>query len=234
LEDAIKIAQSSPWLSQIGAGARDRICAKVRMIHVPRNKYLFEMGDQAQDIYCVVDGKILITVPHPTEGMMVAHVMGVGRWFGEPATLGFRQRIMAVQARQDSTLLTLSRASVKEILTDEPELTWTFFNLMAWNVEEYLLHAVDLLVADPKVRVCSRLLTMSGRRLNALPSCPVVVPLSQAELALASNTSRSTVNQILTGLVEGGICELGYREVKVLDMERLSEIVEAGHFKSNA
>lgn len=52
--------------------------------------------------------------------------------------------------------------------------------------------------------------------------------MTQEELAAASNMSRSTVYHLLAGLAEQGICELGYREVRILDMERLAALVEAG------
>ena len=98
---------------------------------------------------------------------------------------------------------------------------------MAWNVEEYLLHAVDLMIVDPKIRLCSRLLTFGGRLLSYLPPAPVSIPLTQEELAAASNMSRSTVFHLLGELVQQGICELGYREIRILDMQRLAAIVEA-------
>ena len=47
--------------------------------------------------------------------------------------------------------------AIAELLKNDPSLAWVFFNLMAWNVEEYLLHAVDLMIVDPKIRLCSRL-----------------------------------------------------------------------------
>ena len=133
---------------------------------------------------------------------------------------------MSVYARRPTELLALSQQSIVELLKTDPSLNWVFFNLMAWNVEEYLHHAVDLMVVDPKIRLCSRLLTFGGRLLNYLPSGPVSIPLTQEELAAASNMSRSTVFHLLGDLVSQGICELGYREVRILDMKRLAAIVE--------
>jgi len=136
---------------------------------------------------------------------------------------------MSVSARRQTELLALSQQSIIELLKIEPSLNWVFFNLMAWNVEEYALHAVDLLIVDPRLRLCSRLLTFAGRLLTYLPPSPVSIPMTQEELATASNMSRSTVYNLLGELVAQGICELGYREVKILDMVRLNRIVEDAH-----
>ena len=99
---------------------------------------------------------------------------------------------------------------------------------MANNAEAYMLHAIDLLIQDPKVRLCSRLLTLAGRKVNELPVAPATIPLSQDEVALASCLSRKTVNKLLGDLVARGICELRYREIRILDVQALVRLQDAG------
>lgn len=229
MDEAVAVARASPWLSQHDRRTQDLICSRMRLVALARNRTLFDIEDAASELYCLVAGCAVITVAHPVEGVVNAHVMFPGRWFGEPAALGRRPRIMSVFARRPTELLAISQSSIAELLRAEPSLNWTFFHLMAWNVEEYLLHTVDLLIVDPRLRFCSRLLTFAGRLLNYLPPGPVSIPLTQEELATASNMSRSTVYHLLGELVEQGICELGYREVKILDMKRLARIVEEAH-----
>ena len=226
LEEALAIARNSRWLSQHDRRVQDLLCSRMRLVNLPKNRTLFDIEDSASEIYCLVSGCAVITVPHPVQGMLHAHVMFAGRWFGEPAALGKRPRIMSVYARRPTELLALSQQAIIDLLKTEPSLNWVFFNLMAWNVEEYLLHAVDLMIVDPRIRLCSRLLTFGGRLLNYLPPGPVSIPLTQEELAAASNMSRSTVFHLLGELVQQGICELGYREVRILDMPRLAAIVD--------
>lgn len=226
LDAAIEVARASPWLSQVDRRAQDLICARMRLVSLPKNRMLFDMEDTANDLYCLVSGCALITIAHPVQGVVNAHVMFPGRWFGEPAALGRRPRIMSVSARRPTELLAISQAQIADLLKAEPAMNHTFFNLMAWNVEEYLHHTVDLLIVDPKLRLCSRLLTFGGRRLGFLPESPVSIPITQEELATASNMSRSTVYTLLGELTAAGICALGYREVKILDMKRLAAILD--------
>lgn len=226
MDEATAIARSSRWLSQHDRRVQDLLCSRMRLVSLPRNRTLFDIEDSASEVYCVVSGCAVITVPHPVQGMLNAHVMFAGRWFGEPAALGKRPRIMSVFARRQTELLAMSQQAIVDLLQTDPSLNWVFFNLMAWNVEEYLLHAVDLMIVDPKIRLCSRLLTFGGRLLSYLPPGPVSIPLTQEELAGASNMSRSTVFHLLGELVQQGICDLGYREVRILDMSRLAAIVE--------
>lgn len=226
LQEAIDVARASRWLSQFDRRTQDLICTRMRLVSLPRNRMLFDMEDTATDLYCLVSGCALITIPHPVQGVVNAHVMFAGRWFGEPAALGRRPRIMSVLARRSCEFLALPQGRVAELLKAEPALDWVFFNLMASNVEEYLLHAVDLLIVDPRLRLYSRLLTFAGRLLNYLPPSPVAIPMTQEELAVASNMSRSTVYHFLTELAERGICEIGYREIRILDVARLASLVQ--------
>ena len=229
IEEALAVARSSQWLSQHDRRVQDAVLSRMRLLGLAKGRKLFDIEDSASEIYCIVSGCAVITLAHPVQGVVNAHVMFPGRWFGEPAALGRRPRIMSVSARRPTEFLAISQAQIAELLKSEPSLCWTFFNLMAWNVEEYVLHSVDLLIVDPRLRLCARLLTLAGRLLHYLPPAPISIPMTQEELALASNMSRSTVYNLLGELVEQGICALGYREVRILDMVRLSRIVEEAH-----
>ena len=226
MDEAVAVARSSQWLSHQERRIQDAILSRMRLLSLPKGRILFDIEDKASELYCIVSGCAVITIAHPVQGIVNAHVIFPGRWFGEPAALGRRPRIMSVSARRPTELLALSQSQIAELLKADPDLCWTFFNLMSWNVDEHVLHAVDLLIVDPRLRLCSRLLTFAGRVLNHLPAGPVSIPMTQEELAVASNMSRSTVYNLLADLVEQGICALGYREVKILDMKRLSDLVE--------
>jgi CRP-like cAMP-binding protein len=96
---------------------------------------------------------------------------------------------------------------------------------MAENAESHMFHGVDLSIPDLKLRLCSRLLTLAGRRLNYLPQPEVIVPLSQEELALTCNTSRQTIYSLLGELAKDGLCELGYRRVIIKDTKALAQLL---------
>ena len=172
MDEAVAVARASPWLARQERRVQDAICSRMRLVSLPKGRMLFDIEDSANELYCIVSGCAVISIAHPVQGIVNAHVMFPGRWFGEPAALGRRPRIMSVSARRPTELLAMSQAQIAELLKAEPGLSWVFFNLMASNVEEYLLHTVDLLIVDPRLRLCSRLLTFGGRLLSYLPPSP--------------------------------------------------------------
>ena len=105
---------------------------------------------------------------------------------------------------------------------------YCFFDLMRRNSEISLRSGIDLLIQDPRERLCARLLTLGGAKDGILPASPFVIPMTQEELALTSCLSRKTVHQVLNSFVQLGICALHYREIEVLDAQALAKIVMAG------
>ena len=90
LDEALAIARASPWLSQQDRRTQDLICSRMRLMSLPKGRMLFDMEDTATELYCLVAGCAVITIAHPVQGVLNAHVMFPGRWFGEPAALGKR------------------------------------------------------------------------------------------------------------------------------------------------
>ncbi len=221
LKQAIAFACSTGWLSRQSIEFQKILCGKAKLRSFSKNEPVFHVEDEAPEIYCLVQGALLISVLHPVSGLLVAHVIYPGSWFGEPAALGRRPRLTSVHARLPSQAIAVSQASVENMLASNPSFNAPFFDLMGNNAEDYMLHAVDLLIQDPALRLQSRLLTLGGRRINYLPPSPVSIPLTQDEMAAATGLSRKTVNQLLSDLERKGICELRYREIKIKDMKAL-------------
>jgi CRP-like cAMP-binding protein len=56
---------------------------------------------------------------------------------------------------------------------------------------------------------------------------PVLVPVTQAELAAAANLSRNSAGKLLQGLAKRGVVETGYRGILITDPEGLLAILNA-------
>ena len=220
-------ARASRRLSRQSVQFQDIICAKMRPLALARNAKLFHVEDRATDIYFISKGSVVTLVPHPMIGQIPAEVYHSGDWFGLPATLGGRPRLATVEARQDCLLLAITLVDLLHAIRGNETHIKAALELMADDSESHMFHGVDLLISDAKLRLCSRLLTLAGRRLTYLPPPDVMIPFSKEELALTSNMSRQKVHEVLSELVADGICELGYGRVVIRNTQALAELVSS-------
>jgi len=163
-----------------------------------------------------VEGAVLIGVPHPIIGLYQAHLGRPGDWFGEAAALYGVTRRVAVEARAPVKILYLSIQAVQELLLEQPLWQKNLSSLLLWNLESAIRTGVDLLIQDPKARVCARLLTLCGVRAGQnLPKGPVELPLTQDQLAMMCGLSRKSVHRALNSLESDGLCENRYAGIVV-------------------
>lgn len=223
--EALAAARKSFWLASQPDDFQKSLCDLSRSIALEKGQHLFHVGDEADDFFFVVEGVVITAGVHPVMGAVHAQVNHPGQWFGEPAALGRRPRLAGIVARRDSIVLAVPVSAMLDAVDAHPHFAGSLFELMANSVEENMLHGLDLLIQNPRKRLCSRLLTLAGRRVHRAAPLAISIPLSQDELALTSCMSRQTVNQILGELVEEGLCALRYGEINLLDTHRLAKLV---------
>ncbi|MEM1236542.1 MAG: helix-turn-helix domain-containing protein [Pseudomonadota bacterium] len=85
--------------------------------------------------------------------------------------------------------------------------------------------AQDLMLRSSRDRLLAILARFAGLR-SAHPPDPVVVDLTQAELAAIANLSRSSTSPILLGLEKEGVLRLRRASIEVLKPDVLLRIVD--------
>jgi CRP/FNR family transcriptional regulator, cyclic AMP receptor protein len=226
LADAISAARASAWLSRQSSDFQEALLSRARLLSMRKGGYVAHVDDPANDIYFLAEGIVLLAATHPLLGPIYGQINHAGTWFGEAAGLSQRRRMSSSQMRRPGTVLAFSYAALMQMVQTTPAFAAPLLDLQASTAEIYALHAIDLVIQAPLPRLCSRLLTFAGRRLNEDPPLTAVIPLSQEEVALACGLSRQTVNQTLRELVAMGICELGYGEIRILDTRALARLVQ--------
>lgn len=222
--EAVDVALQSQWLAGRDRHVQAVLSSKMEVATLAKGTCLTREDEGS--LFCLVSGLAVMTFKHPCSGSVSFSVIRPQRWFGEHAALGQRPSIMKVIANQVCQLIVIRQDAIRDMLVHEPGLGWLFFNLNALNVGEHLVTAVDLLIVEPRLRIISRLLTLAGRTPSYFPAYPVVIPLTQGEIARSANVSRSTAFNILGELSLKGICQVGYRQVTILDTTRLAALID--------
>jgi CRP/FNR family transcriptional regulator, cyclic AMP receptor protein len=224
LEAAKTVVSQRGWLSHQPGAFRVELLRRTALRFYGRGEYIYHLEDAPGMMFGIVEGAVLIGVPHPIVGLYQAHLGRPGDWYGEAAALHGVTRRVAVEARVPVQILYLSIKAVQEMLQEQPLWQRNLSSLLLWNLENAIRTGIDLLIQDPKARVCARLLTLCGVRVGRdLPKGPIELPLTQDQLAMMCGLSRKSVHRALHNLESEKLCENRYAGIVVPSLEALEK-----------
>lgn len=95
---------------------------------------LFEMGDEGDAAYIVIEGEVEVLVPVDGTEASVA-VLGAKEIFGEMAVLCDQKRSSAIAAKTDLVTLRLDRSVIYKMLKEFPDIALELIRLLAHRLE---------------------------------------------------------------------------------------------------
>jgi len=224
LETARRVVSERGWLSYEPEEFRNELLGRTQLKSYEKGEYLYHLDDSPGMMFGLVEGAVLIGVAHPILGLYQAHLGRPGDWYGEAAALHGVRRRVAVEACVQTQILCVPLQRVQEMLDERPGWQRNLSALLLWNQENAIRAATDLLIWDPKVRVCARLLTLCGARVGKeLPKGPVELPLTQDQFATMCGLSRKSVHLVLNKLKSVGLCENRYGGIVVHSPDALEK-----------
>lgn len=217
-----RIVLETGWLSQCSPGFQREILSLAAIREFAENEVLYRYGDPAEALYAVVSGAVRVAVPADDGQEFVVHRDEVGFWVGDLAMLSRQTRLVTVSATQPTRTLCVPAARILEMVRRDPANFREFYALSHENTRIALRIAANLAVTGTRQRIALRLLHITERRTDKSGW----ISISQAELAAMVAVSPATLQRELRRLVEGGIVELGYGRLRVLDRTRLASAAQ--------
>jgi CRP-like cAMP-binding protein len=157
------------------------------------------------------------------------HMASAPFWMGYGPLLHGTRRVVNAQARTPAWIATFPKSKVIPLLESRPGWWRPFMKLMAIYGDVMSLTAADLLIPKSDLRLAAVLLRFGGARHAAAASAePIRVPVTQEELAAASNMSRNSTGAILRRFTAMGLVETGYGSIDILDPVALRMLMLRG------
>lgn len=191
-----------------------------------RGTYVCHQGDDANEVYFLVGGKVEISSVAPTGTRVFHAAIDEPGFIGELAILGSMPRTATVLAVREADIWACAAGAFLDLVTSEPSASSATLQALARQVQAHQALVDDLLFLDLKGRLAKRLLQMVTPDLDRLPDDGVVVPeVTQADLASLCGGSRENVTRILKEFERRGLVKReGHRYVlkKVQSLARLA------------
>lgn len=161
-----------------------------------KNERVFSQGDPADAIFYIQKGKIKLTVVSKQGKEAVIAILGANDFFGEGCLAGQPLRMSSAAALTECSVMRLAKASVVQVLRDEPAFSEVFLRYMLSRnirIEEDL---VDQLFNSSEKRLARVLLLLANFGKEDKPDL-VIPKISQETLAEIVGTTRSRVSYFM-------------------------------------
>lgn len=220
IDAARDILRRRGWLRHVPAGLREKLLARSRLLPpLERGEYLLRFGDKADGIYGIVSGGFSFQIAPHEQGPQMVHLYRSGAWVGELAYCLGATRATSMMATRRSRAVWLPQADLQALTEAEPGL-WRWIALcLALNTRLALSAIDDMTIRSPRRRLAATLMRLAGLRPDpeAEQEPRPELDLTQADLALLSNMSRTVVGENLRRLEEERFVECGYGVITLLD-----------------
>jgi CRP-like cAMP-binding protein len=215
--DNLSPLSGSELFSSLDEEALARVALKATTVQLERNETLFNEGDDADDLFVVLSGRLAIGKRSPDGRESLVALMEPGDLFGEMPLFDDEPRSGSARALERSEVIRVPFEVARSELEAQPRLLWDVVNLFARRLRSADDALADAMLLDVTGRTAKRLLELSA------DSDEFVLPITQEELAGLVGASRERVNKAISAFIRLGWIDQSDRRYRILKRERLAQ-----------
>jgi CRP/FNR family cyclic AMP-dependent transcriptional regulator len=219
---------ATPILHGVAKLRIKELVADGRVRSYRRGTYLCHQGDEADDVFFLVQGRVEVSSISPNGTRVLHAAVDQAQFLGELAVLGSIERTADLLALEDSDIWQVDGERFLGFVTGEPAAARELLAALARQIQEHQAFVDDLLFLDLRGRVAKRLLQMGTTSLTELPADGTLIPpVTHADLASLCGGSRENVSRILSDLQRRGVIkrdEHRYVLKKVSALAKLADL----------
>jgi CRP/FNR family cyclic AMP-dependent transcriptional regulator len=194
-----------------------RVLARCRRRRFAAREVIFHEGDPADGMHLIAAGRVTVRVTTSSGSTATLDIVGPGDPLGELALLtAGAPRSATATALVATETMALAGSVFAELRATFPAVTDVLVAVLAERNRSLTARLMEALYLPAETRVARRLLDVAAR-FPGKGAGPVVVSLTQDDLADLAGTTRETVNRTLGQLAARGVVAVGRGRVTVLD-----------------
>ena len=202
------------------AGLDDDALAKVveagRDLEMRRGDLLFREGDDPDELFVVVSGRIAIANKSIDGRESMVALMEEGDLFGEMGLFDGRGRSAEARALETSVVTAVPYGPVRNLYENDPALLWRVVDMLAGRLRTMDAALADSVFLDVTGRTAKRLLDLAGE------DDEFSLPITQEELAGMVGASRERVNKAIASFIRLGWIEQIDRTYRITNRQQLT------------
>ena len=196
--------------------ALTRLVGAGRDLELRRGDVLFREGDDPNELFVVMSGRIAIANKSIDGRESMVALMEEGDLFGEMGLFDGRGRSAEARALESSVVTAVPYGPVRSLYEDDPALLWRVVAMLAGRLRTMDAALADSVFLDVTGRTAKRLLDLAGEEDE------FSLPITQEELAGMVGASRERVNKAIASFIRLGWIEQIDRTYRITNREQLT------------
>ena len=225
-EALVRAMGQTPLFEDASSKTIGRLAEQGQIRRYRRGTYLFHQGDDAPDVFFLVEGRVEISSLTSNGHRQLHTTIDSPQFFGELGVLGDMPRTAGALALDESDVWRADGEMFLAFLTEEPTTARALLRALSRQVMSHEAFVDDLLYLDLKGRVAKRLLQLVTPSLDELPEDGAVVPsiVTHADLASLCGGSRENVTRILSDFQRRGLIERDGKRFVLVKISGLAKL----------
>ena len=196
--------------------ALTRVVGAGRDLELRRGDVLFREGDDPDELFVVMSGRIAIANRSIDGRESMVALMEEGDLFGEMGLFDGRGRSAEARALESSVVTAVPYGPVRSLYEDDPALLWRVVAMLAGRLRTMDAALADSVFLDVTGRTAKRLLDLAGEEDE------FSLPITQEELAGMVGASRERVNKAIASFIRLDWIEQIDRTYRITNREQLT------------
>ncbi|GIV77497.1 Crp/Fnr family transcriptional regulator [Litorilinea aerophila] len=224
LQRRLDILKQIPLFHTLGEKDLLRLVDDFHVRTYDKDEIIFRQGDESQEIYVVLKGKVRIFKISPSGAETSIDIFSTYDIIGELAAIDQQPRSATAKAISPVALLTMSQERFMEHVRAMPNLAVALAQLLSQKLRWTASFAESIAQFDAAGRLLHILLLYNeryGRALVPGKRYELDLALTQSDLASMVGARREWVNRILNDWRRRGLLEFDRGVITILDLPRV-------------
>jgi CRP/FNR family cyclic AMP-dependent transcriptional regulator len=200
--------------------------AKVAILRrIPKNKILIHLGDMSCYIYCIIHGKVRLSVPFSDGREFIFSDLGPGDTFDLTRLFITRPSIMNAASVVDSDVLQIEVAFMASVFDKHPDLALKVIPFLCQATHDAQERVIHSAASALSIRLASTLLRLIERpHSTATVDRALSIHVSQTDLAAMVPASRAKVNRCLREWERRYLTQYDHGSLTILNRDALKSV----------
>ena len=202
--------------AELDDDALAKVVGAGRDLEMRRGDLLFREGDDPDELFVVVSGRIAIANKSIDGRESMVALMEEGDLFGEMGLFDGRGRSAEARALETSVVTAVPYGPVRNLYENNPAFLWRVVAMLAGRLRTMDAALADSVFLDVTGRTAKRLLDLAGE------DDEFSLPITQEELAGMVGASRERVNKAIASFIRLGWIEQIDRTYRITNRQQLT------------